>query len=77
MAQKNNSRENARKFHAIHQRLDELEKENKWIKRELRKLYVETKAREASATRKAAERIPANRDAPTPRPLALNNRRQA
>ena len=40
MAQKNNSRENARKFHAIHQRLDELEKENKWIKRELRKRPV-------------------------------------
>ncbi len=37
MAKKNNSREDARKFHAIQQRLDELEKENKWIKRELRK----------------------------------------
>ncbi len=40
MAKKDNSRENARKFNAIHQRLDELEKENKWIKRELRKRPV-------------------------------------
>ena len=37
---KNNSREDARKFHAIHQRLDQLEKDIRWIKRELRKRTV-------------------------------------
>ncbi|KKN12244.1 hypothetical protein LCGC14_1018610 [marine sediment metagenome] len=35
---KNSSREDARKFHAIHQRLDQLEQDIQWLKREVRKL---------------------------------------
>jgi len=38
MAKKNNSREDSRKFHAFQQRLDQLEKDIRWIKREIRKL---------------------------------------
>lgn len=35
---KNSSREDARKFHAIQQRLDQLEQDIRWIMREIRKL---------------------------------------
>lgn len=37
---KNSNREDARKFHAIHQRLDQLEQDIRWIMREIRKLSV-------------------------------------
>ena len=45
MAKKNNSREDARKFHAIQQRLDQLEKDIRWIMREIRKLSAAKEAK--------------------------------
>jgi len=41
---KDNSREDSRKFHATHQRLDQLEQDIRWLKREVRKLSAAKEA---------------------------------